>query len=73
MQKTEKIQLYDGNVTKAMLTATYMYTKNFEKNDTRDEEFIVGFHLEDEALENIDTGCLLLDFKWTYGQKSYRT
>jgi len=60
LQKTEKIQLYDGNVTKAMLTATYMYTQNFEKNDTRDEEFIVGFHLEDEALENIDTGSYSL-------------
>lgn len=60
LQKTEKIQLYDGNVTKAMLTATYMNTRNFEKNDTRDEEFIVGFHLEDEASSRMETGAYSL-------------
>ena len=48
LQKTEKIQLYENNVTKALLTATYLYTPNYEKNDTRDEVFIVGIHLEDE-------------------------
>lgn len=48
LQKTEKTQLYENNVTKAMLTATYLYTQNYEKNDTREEVFIVGIHLEDE-------------------------
>ena len=51
LQKTEKTQLYENNVTKVMLTATYLYTPNYEKNDTRDEVFIVGIHLEDEASE----------------------
>ena len=51
LQKTEKTQLYENNVTKVMLTATYLYTPNYEKNDTRDEVFIVGMHLEDEASE----------------------
>ncbi len=49
LQKTEKTQLYENNVTKVMLTATYLYTPNYEKNDTRDEVFIVGIHLEDEV------------------------
>jgi len=51
LQKTEKTQLYEDNVTVAMLTATYLYTKNYDKNDTRDEMFVVGIHLEDEESE----------------------
>ena len=53
LQKTEKIQLFDNNVTKIVLTATYRYTPNFEKNDLRDEEFIIGIHFEDEGVESI--------------------
>ena len=47
LQKTEKTQLYDGEVTKAMLTATYLFTKTKDKNDTRDEKFIVGVYVEE--------------------------
>jgi hypothetical protein len=50
LQKTEKIQLFENNVTKAVLTATYLYTPNFKKHDQRDEQFIVGVHLEDETV-----------------------
>jgi hypothetical protein len=57
LQKTEKIQLYEANTTKAMLTATYLYTQNQEKQDIRDEVFIVGVYLEDpkqqSAQENL--------------------
>jgi len=56
LQKTEKTQLYQDNVTKAMLTATYLYTPNFENNDSRDEVFIVGLYLEDKASGQINTG-----------------
>jgi len=49
LQKTEKIQLFENNVTKIVLTATYLYKPNFEKKDTRDEQFIIGFHLEDAS------------------------
>ena len=56
LQKTEKIQLYEGNVTKAMLTATYLYTQTYEKHDTRDEVFIVGIHLEEEAAGKMKEG-----------------
>lgn len=55
LQKTEKTQLYENNVTKALLTATYLYTPNYEKNDTRDEVFIVGIHMEDEESVYPDT------------------
>jgi len=49
--KTEKAQLYDSeNVTKAVLTATYLYTPVKDKNDTRDEKFIVGLYIEDEEI-----------------------
>ncbi len=54
LQKTEKTQLYQDNVTKAMLTATYLYMPNFENNDTRDEVFIVGLYLEDKASGKIN-------------------
>lgn len=47
LQKTEKIQFYEDNVTKVMLTATYLYTPILDKNDTRDEKFIIGLHLEE--------------------------
>ena len=56
LQKTEKVQLYEGNVTKAMLTATYLYAQTYEKHDTRDEVFIVGVYLEDEALQTLQEG-----------------
>lgn len=53
LQKTEKIQLFENNATKAVLTATYLYEPNFKKYDRRDEQFIVGVHLEDET--EVDT------------------
>lgn len=48
LQKTEKVQLYEQNVTKATLAATYLFDSTFENNDTRDEKFIVGIYLEDD-------------------------
>jgi hypothetical protein len=48
LQKTEKLQLYNGGMTNVMLTATYLYEQNFDKQDRRDEVFIVGIHLHDE-------------------------
>lgn len=59
LQKTEKIQLYENNVTKIMLTATYLYTRTTDKNDTRDEPFIVGIHVEDETDEDLKYSLLL--------------
>lgn len=55
LQKTEKTQLYQDHETKVMLTATYLYTQNFEKNDTRDEVFIVGLHVNNESYGNLNS------------------
>ncbi|MCF6205702.1 MAG: hypothetical protein L3J47_02240 [Sulfurovum sp.] len=48
--KTEKVQLYDGNLTKVALTATYLNPASSEQNATEDERFIIGLYMED-ALE----------------------
>jgi hypothetical protein len=54
LQKTEKTQLYDGQVTKAMLTATYLFEKSVDKNDTSDEVFIVGIYIEEDEYDTFD-------------------
>ena len=63
LQKTEKLQLYNGGITTAMLTATYLYSQNFEKKDTRDEVFIVGIHLSEDSFKarKIDGNSLTLN------------
>ena len=69
--KTEKVKLSDGNYSKALLTATYLYTKSEESNDTRDEKFVVGLYLDDEegSFESGDYN-LTLNGK---GPKSFKT
>jgi len=47
LQRTEKAELFDGNISVAFITATHLYTANNDKNDTRDEVFIVGVQFED--------------------------
>ena len=60
LQKTEKAQLYDDeNVTKALLTATYLYTPAEDQNDTCDEKFIVGLYVEDEEFGGNDYNLTL--------------
>jgi hypothetical protein len=54
LQKTEKVQLYDGQVTKAMLTATYLFEHSSDKHDKRDEVFIVGVYVEDEEFSALN-------------------
>jgi len=49
LQKTEKVQLYDGDITKALLTATYLYDRDKSEDD---EKFIIGVHLSDEYDDN---------------------
>jgi hypothetical protein len=47
--KTEKAQFLDeNNITKVLLTATYLYAISSEKIDKRDEEFVIGLQFEDE-------------------------
>jgi hypothetical protein len=60
LQKTEKIQLYDSQVTKAMMTATYLFEQSSDKNDKRDEVFIVGIYAEDDESNFLDKSKYLL-------------
>ena len=55
LQRTEKIQFYQDDETKVMFIATYLYTPTYEKNDTRDERFIVGLHLHENLEEDINS------------------
>jgi hypothetical protein len=48
LQRTEKINLKDGEFTKILLTATYLFEPVSDKEDKRDEKFIVGFFVDDE-------------------------
>ena len=54
LQKTEKTQLYNGQVTKAMLTATYLFKQSVDKNNTRDEVFIIGTYIEENEDDAFD-------------------
>jgi len=54
LQKTEKTELKDGDSTVAILTATYLYTPNFEKNDTREEVFVVGVSFDNPEENHIN-------------------
>ena len=50
LQKTEKAQLYENNVTKAFITATYLYTQSDAlSKGKKDEQFVVGIYLEEES------------------------
>jgi hypothetical protein len=51
LQKTEKIQLYEGELTKVGLVATYLYLPSAKQ--TEDEKFIVGVHSDEEPLKEI--------------------
>jgi len=46
--KTESTKLLNGLADRAVFTATYLYTPIEDKNDTRDEQFIVSFYFNDE-------------------------
>ena len=51
LQKTETTNLKDGDFTKALLTATYLYEDKPEllaKDDNRSEDFIVGIYVDDD-------------------------
>ncbi len=54
LQKTEKTQLYDGLITKAVLTATYLNEQNIDKEQKPDEDFIVGIYIEESEARSFD-------------------
>ncbi len=54
LQKTEKTQLYDGDITKVLLTATYLNDQNIDKEYKPDEVFIVGIYLEESEARSFE-------------------
>ena len=60
LQKTEKLQLYKNNITKAVLTATYMQKKHYNKYDRSSEKFIIGLDVENEIDIKLDSSDYLL-------------
>jgi len=58
--KTEKIQLHQGDETKALLTATYLAPSDKERHLKNDEVFIVGFYTDEEN-EHLSALQLSLD------------
>lgn len=55
LQQTEKTELYDeNNLSIGIAIATHMYTPTSEKNDTRDEVFILGVSFENPEDYTID-------------------
>ena len=54
LQQTEKAELSDANSSVAILTATYMYTPNFDKKDRREEVFIVGVQFEEPEVSTLN-------------------
>ena len=60
LQKTEKAQLYDHNMTKALLTATYLYPSGKKSGRGEDDEvFIVGLYLDEKQGNGIGKEYLL--------------
>jgi len=46
--KSEKIQLYEDNITKVMITATYINEQTIDRSVKNDERFIIGVYMEDQ-------------------------
>ena len=47
LQYTEKAELFEGEDSKVVVTATYLFTPNFKKKDKRPEKFIIGVTFDD--------------------------
>ncbi|RLA57959.1 MAG: hypothetical protein DRQ78_12850, partial [Epsilonproteobacteria bacterium] len=54
LKQTEKLQLFDVNGTaKVLLIATYLYEQSTEKNDSKEERFIIGIQVSEEAEQSL--------------------
>jgi len=56
LQNTEKIQLYNStkNITKVLLTSTYISKKQKNKKIKNDEIFIIGIYVDDNETQNVN-------------------
>ena len=54
LQKTEKVMFLKNNITKAILTATYLHvpTIHSDRSDSN-ETFIIGLYLDDEEVDSL--------------------
>jgi len=66
LQQMEKAELDNGDTSMAIITATHLYTPNFEKNDTREEVFIIGVQFE-----NPDSSTMNFNLKQSNGNNIY--
>lgn len=51
LQKSEKVQFYDDNVSKALFTATYLFRQTGDSDDGRDEQFVIGMFTDEEDVQ----------------------
>jgi len=54
LQHTEKAEFFEGEESKIIVTATYLFSQNFEKKDQRPEKFIVGVAFSDPDVSHLD-------------------
>ena len=53
LQKTEKVQFKENNITSMTVTATYMNKPTTDLDDTSDEVFLVGIFGEENEIESL--------------------
>ena len=63
LQKTEKLQLQENNITKILITATYMNKPTIDNDDKSDEVFLVGLYSEDKEIESLTQDRLHIKLK----------
>jgi hypothetical protein len=55
LQKTEKVQFKESNITKVVVTATYMNEPTSDIDDKSDEVFLIGIYSEDLDVESLNS------------------
>lgn len=63
LQQTEKLLLYENNITQVVLTATYLYDKGEDRGSENNETFIIGLNIADKDIVNLTETYGLRDLK----------
>jgi len=63
LQKTQKLQLYKNDITKLMLSVTYLQNNTYHKKDKKDEKFIINLQIENKIDIDLALYKLLLNKK----------
>lgn len=72
LQKTEKVQFIEGNVTQLLVTATYMNTPTIEIDDKAEEIFLIGLHTENNNIAFLESDRLTIELKDVKNKKELR-